>query len=552
MKPLDDVDYPTMVSNCQSIADWEAALQHGTIDVNAVDERGMNGLHYAVRRGQLNLVKYLVSRNADLSKPTEDTNGDSVLHLAVESGDINTLQFLVSKNIAIDTKNRKGETAVHLAVHSGRLVQLTFLLRSSPNSVDIQDAEGRTPIHVAILFGSYNTMKQIMTHRPNVFLYDATGFLPIHQALLTANPHALLLLAEYDFKQFSKLTKKGDRLLTLATECGDEVCLQVVRQYASMTNFPSWFKTYMWSISAASWVAIFIVASLFLNFWIIVIASAFAIRTLYNLTTSEHYKNSRNPIMASGIFAGSIMAIIAYFWWIWSFASSEHPWLSLLIIPLFLATLELYRRVYLRDPGYHSYSADDTVHFANSSAVEAPPPTLCETCLGDRPLRTKHCSKCERCVDEAQHHCAFLNVCVAKNTHGTFLAFLVSAAFTLLLWLSFAIPYFNSIMPDDTQLNYINFYSTLRSMMDLNGAITILVIGGLAALVYTSYFIALHIKLISQNLTAYENANWQRYPYLLNEAGQFQNLNDRGISGNVRLFLDNWLGKTRPETSKSV
>jgi ankyrin repeat protein len=550
--PMGDVEYPTLVSNCQSIADWEAALQHNTVEINACDERGMNGMHYAVRRGNLNLVKYLVSRNADLHKLTEDARAATSLHLAVESGDIATLQFLVGKGLPIEATDSAGETSAHLAIRTGRLVQVTYLLRSNPSVVDIQDNEGRTPLHTAILLGSYNCMKQVMAHHPNVYIYDKSGHLPIHQTLRTSNPHALMLLAEYDFNQFSKTTKSGDRLLGLAMETGDETIIKVVRQYTSMTSFPSWFKTYMWHLSSATWVFFFCFMCFIINFWLLLGLSIFGLRTLYTLTQSEHFKTSKNPIIASGVLAFSSAGLFSYVYWVFPYASAEHPFLSLLVLPAYILSLELFRRVYFRDPGYHNYSAEDTVAFALEAKSDPAPPSLCESCLGTRPIRTKHCSKCERCIEGEQHHCIVLNSCIAKNNHGTFLAFLASSAFTLLIWLAFTLPYLGYIIPDDVQLNWTNVYATFRVFFDLNGALSLLSILAISGLCYTTFLLLFHARLIAYNLTAYESSHWTRYDYMQNENGDFFNPNDKGIAQNIRDFSNTWIGSSRSDNTKAV
>lgn len=551
--PLSDVEYPTIVANCQTISDWEAALQHKTVELNACDERGMSGLHYAVRRGNLNLIKYLISRNADLHKLTEDGRGVSNLHLAVESGDIQTLQFLVSKGLAIDFKDTQlGETAIHLAIRLGKLVQVTYLLRSCPSAVDVQDFEGRTLLHTAILLGSYNCMKQILMHRPNVNLYDKAGFLPVHQTLKTSNPHALMLLADYDFNQFTRFTKQGDNLVTLALETGDETIIQVVRQYTSMSHFPGWFKTYMWQLASMWWVIFFALSCLFINFWILLLISLFGLRTLYNLMQSETFKTSRNPIIASGVFAFSLTAFFSYVYWVFNFASNSMPITALLVLPAYLGTLELYRRVYVKDPGFYSYTAEDTIAFALEANQEPSPPSLCESCLGIRTVRTKHCSKCERCVEGEQHHCIVLNCCIAKNNHGNFIAFLVSSIFTTLLWLTLTIPYINSLVPEGTTVQWMNVYASFRLYFDLNGTLSLLTLLALGALGYAVFMLAFHARLIALNLTAYESAHWARYSYLKNENGDFYNPYDKGITQNVQECFAQWAGANRAESAKSV
>lgn len=531
------LEFPTVVSNCNTIADWESALQHGTLEVNTVDELGFNGFHYAVRRGQLNLVKYLLSRNADIHRHTENATSATPLHLAVESGDMPTLQFLAnSRGVSLDAVDGKGLTAAHLAVRSGRLVQLTYLLRLSSSFIDIQDKEGYTLLHTAILFGSYNCMKQVLAQRPNVFLYDKSGMIPIHQSLKTANPHALILLADHDLNQFGKTTRDGQNCMSLATEAGDETLRKVVQQYASMSNFPHWFKSYMWHLSSASWIFIFLGLSWILNFWLLLGLSIFGMRTLYNLMQSESFKTSKNPLIASGLLAAFGAAAIAFIIFIYPSIQSTHP-LSLVIIPCFILTAELLRRVYFRDPGYHSYSAEDTIAFALDIKGDNPKPTLCESCLGDRPIRTKHCSKCDRCIEGAQHHCTALNFCVAKNTYLPFILLLASASLSIGLWIRYAFLYLTTLIPETEAASAYNAYATLRLFAQLNPPIVVLCCIAVAVFGYTVVTLGFHLKLISQNLTAYEHANWERYEYMQDESGEFANPYNKGIATNLQQFF---------------
>jgi len=291
---------------------------------------------------------------------------------------------------------------------------------------------------------------------------------------------------------------------------------------------------------------------MFINFWILLGISIFGIRTLYNLMQSESFKTSRNPIIVSGIFAFSLTAFFSYAYWVFNFASDWMPITALLVLPAYLTTLELYRRVYSKDPGYYSYTAEDTIAFALEANQDPSPPSLCESCLGIRTLRTKHCSKCERCVEGEQHHCTVLNCCIAKNNHGTFIAFLVSSVFTTLLWLLLTIPYIRSLVPEATTIQWINVYATFRLFFDLNGTLSILTMVAFVALGYASFMLAFHIRLIALNLTAYESAHWARYNYLKNEKGDFCNPYDKGIPQNFQEFFSHWMGSSRAEAAKSV
>jgi palmitoyltransferase ZDHHC9/14/18 len=48
----------------------------------------------------------------------------------------------------------------------------------------------------------------------------------------------------------------------------------------------------------------------------------------------------------------------------------------------------------------------------------------CETCRIYRPPRSSHCRICDNCVDLIDHHCIYLNTCIARRNYVPFWAFL--------------------------------------------------------------------------------------------------------------------------------
>ncbi|MBQ2621367.1 MAG: ankyrin repeat domain-containing protein [Thermoguttaceae bacterium] len=131
---------------------FEQMFQSGEFDFdyrcNHSMYSGANVLHYTVWTGDINRVKTLLERGADVNAKTD--SGESVLESAVQSGNFEMVQFLVERGADVNAKDEWGATVLHTAAHSGNLEMVQFLIERGAD-VNAKDDAEKTVLNYAIL-----------------------------------------------------------------------------------------------------------------------------------------------------------------------------------------------------------------------------------------------------------------------------------------------------------------------------------------------------------------------------------------------------------------
>ncbi|APR98948.1 ankyrin repeat domain-containing protein [Wolbachia endosymbiont of Folsomia candida] len=177
-------------------------------NINAVDYSGSTTLHIAAKRGNLEIVQYLIEyvRKIDPDKLSEFVNAKNndditLLHSAVESGKLDVVKYLIEyiEKINpnklgefgfINAKDNYGITPLHRASSMGNLEIVQYLigyvekinLDKLSEFVNTENNYGITPLHSAVESGKLDIVEHLVGKRANVYAENKGKETPLHIA----------------------------------------------------------------------------------------------------------------------------------------------------------------------------------------------------------------------------------------------------------------------------------------------------------------------------------------------------------------------------------
>nr|XP_054775118.1 ankyrin-3-like [Lytechinus pictus] len=87
---------------------------------------GLTTLHCAAQNCHLDVVKYLISKGAEVNKG--DYKDVTALHIAAQNGHLDVVRYFISKGAEVKKGNENGWTALHIAAQNGHLDVAKYLI----------------------------------------------------------------------------------------------------------------------------------------------------------------------------------------------------------------------------------------------------------------------------------------------------------------------------------------------------------------------------------------------------------------------------------------
>ncbi|XP_076450296.1 palmitoyltransferase ZDHHC17-like [Babylonia areolata] len=410
-------------------------LVEAGFDVNQMDKENVSLLHWAAINNRIDIVKYFIAKGAVVDRLGGDLNS-TPLHWATRQGHLNMVVLLIAYGADPSVRDGEGYSCIHLAAQFGHTAIVAYLIAKGQD-VDLPDKTGMTAVMWAAyrVFG-YDPVRLLLTFGASVNKADKFhGNTALHWACQTGNHVCVKMLLDAG-ADLNILNSKGQSALDVAISAQNMELAKRLRlvRYEQGLDIKHPLQSFTTNKKVRKYVGyIFPFLALFAIGWIPEMGASLTFKLLlavpsvfiWRVCVSLFFDESMNHVMPVAVYLATKFWM--YFTWVFylmQYVESRSANV-IFILNTMLLTYNFFR-AWHTDPGFLKSNREDKVktilELAESQTLTLT--QFCSTCLIRRPMRSKHCAICNRCVAKFDHHCPWIDNCVGAHNHKYFLGYL--------------------------------------------------------------------------------------------------------------------------------